>query len=100
MTDQQQTEKPLTDEQRRILTWLRDNPQHRSRWLVGDREPRDREGFDKWTHLEISGETGSIRIPAAVVKVTRKYWQPSSDPKNIYELSPAGHAALAEPSHD
>jgi hypothetical protein len=85
---------PLTQEERRALEWIRDNHQRTSQWLVNGRKVRN-EPFEKWTHMEIRGNSGSICIPAATVKRILPYVTGSLAEGRIFDLTEEGRAALS-----
>ena len=87
----------LTPRQIQVLRWVDENPSTRSRWLVNGREPRGGEGPEKWSHMEISGPTGSIIVAAEDVKATTPYRTACPNKDTMWGLNEAGRAALSSP---
>lgn len=74
---------PLTDEQRQALTWIRDNQHH-----IFEREA---------AIVELTGDSAVIRIGILVYESIRPYLCTTKavDGSRIFDLTDAGHAALA-----
>ena len=71
----------LTEAQRRTLRWIDENPHTKSEWIKD------------FTVLELSGETGSIRIPQADTKALTGLIG-SGRRDRIHDVNAAGRAAL------
>lgn len=85
----------LTQRQRAALAWLRDNPQTRARWMTKKRGATG--SPDEWTHFEISGPEGSIRLTAESWKALDAYTKFAGLGSNrMWVPNEAGIAALAE----
>ncbi len=83
----------MTPRQVQILQWLRDNPSNSSRWLVNGKPIRNQPP-EKWTHMEVAGDSGSIRIASDDVKALRGLITGCPTPDKIYGVSDLGLAAL------
>lgn len=90
----------LTAEQRRLLTWIRDTPHHIAGWKVLDqktgkiRDPKGKEGRDKWSHWELSGQAGSIVVTADVQKSCLPFFKANYGDGPMWVLTEAGNSAL------
>lgn len=84
----------MTPRQLQILRWLHDNPSSRARWLVNGKEPKN-EHPDKWTHMEVAGENGSILIASEDNKALHDYIVGCPSHDKLYGPSERGLAALA-----
>jgi hypothetical protein len=73
----------LTEAQRRALRWIDENPHTKSSWVSG------------WTVLELSGPTGSIRIPEADTKALLPFIGIGRNDR-IHDVNEAGRRALVQ----
>jgi hypothetical protein len=83
----------MTPRQVQVLQWLRDNPSDRAGWLVNGKPVRN-EPPEKWTHMEVAGESGSIRIASDDMRALRGLVTGCPSPDKIYGVSDLGLAAL------
>jgi hypothetical protein len=83
----------LTDRQIQILRWLDDNPSDQARWLVNGKDPKG-EHPSAWTHMEVSGPTGSILIASADNKALQGMLVGCPSRDKIYGITPEAKASL------
>jgi hypothetical protein len=85
----------LSPEGIEALTWLRDHKHHLAQILVNGREPTF-EHPAKWTHMELRGRLGRIRISRAAWAETAPYRTISTSADRMFEVTPAGLDLLKE----
>ncbi|UGB26405.1 hypothetical protein LPC10_01955 [Methylorubrum sp. B1-46] len=85
----------LTDAQRDFLNWLATQPNHTSEWTRNGK--RTMRGPKHWTHMKVSGPTSSWLIEKGQLDGIRGLYGPAEfGSRNLYALTDAGRAALAE----
>lgn len=84
----------LTDAQRDFLNWLNTQPNHEAEWTRDGK--RTSRGPEFWTHLKVSGPTGSWVIAKDQLWPIAELYGPAQfGSGNVYALTNAGRAALA-----
>lgn len=76
----------LSEAQFRALRWIDENPHTKSEWIKN------------WSVLELSGESGSIRIPEGDVEALGPHITAGKGDR-IFALSRAGRRALSGDDH-
>ena len=86
----------LSPKGRTALAWIRDHDHHIGRWLVKGRNPIC-EPPEAWTHFELRGPAGNLRMSVEVWKEIAPFHKVGEDSRvRMFTVTPAGLALLEQ----